>query len=102
MYVCVRADRDFVLPGEVGPLAEQLVLRQREDARGLPDQHRVVQPPGARGRRDQVTALEGGDGERGTGEEGGDRGEGEGGGLDERESVTIRDKKRIKCFISNS
>lgn len=51
------ADRDFVLSGEVGPFAQQLALRQGEDAGGLSDQHRVVETVVARSRRDQVTAL---------------------------------------------
>lgn len=52
-----RSDRDFVLSGEVGPFAQQLALRQGEDAGGLSDQHRVVETIVARSRRDQVTAL---------------------------------------------
>lgn len=50
-------DRDFVLSGEVGPFAQQLALRQGEDAGSLTNQHRVVQATVARSRRDQVPTL---------------------------------------------
>lgn len=46
-----------MLSGEVGPFAEQLALRQGEDAGSLSNQHRIVQATVARSRWDQVTAL---------------------------------------------
>lgn len=49
--------RDFVLSGQVGPFAQQLALRQREDARRLSDQDRVVQAIVTWSRRDQVPTL---------------------------------------------
>ena len=48
---------DFVLPCQVGPLAQQLAFRQGEDAGGLSDEHSVVQLAVARRCWDQVTAL---------------------------------------------
>lgn len=50
-------DRDFVLSGEVGPFAQQLALRQGQDAGSLSNQHRVVQAAVTRRRWDQVTTL---------------------------------------------
>lgn len=41
----------FVLSGQIGPLAQQLALRQGENAGRLPDQHRVVQLSVSRGCR---------------------------------------------------
>ena len=55
--------RDFVLSCEVGPLTQQLALRQGEDAGSLSDQHRVVQATVPRSRGDQVSTLKT-DGER--------------------------------------
>lgn len=46
-----------MLSSEVGPFAEQLALRQGEDAGSLSNQHRIVQATVARSRWDQVTAL---------------------------------------------
>lgn len=54
-----------MLPGEVGPLAEQLALGQREDAGRVSDQHRVVEAAATWSRRDQVAALKAEGGRRG-------------------------------------
>ena len=50
--------RDFVLSGEVGPFAQQLALRQGEDAGSFSNQHRVVEATVARSCWDQVTTLD--------------------------------------------
>lgn len=42
---------DFVFSGQVGPLTQQLALRQGENAGRLPNQHRVVQLSVSRGCR---------------------------------------------------
>lgn len=49
--------RDFVLPGEVGGLAEQLRLGHGDSAGSVSDQHRVVELGSSRGGRAQVPAL---------------------------------------------
>lgn len=48
---------DLVLPGEVGGLAEELCLGHSDGARGLPNQHRVIEFGTSRGRRAEVFAL---------------------------------------------
>ena len=48
---------DFVLSCQVGPLTQQLALRQGEDTGGLTDEHSVVQLAVAWRCWDQVTAL---------------------------------------------
>lgn len=53
-----RSHRDFVLSGEVGPFAEQLALRQSEDAGSFSNQHRVVESIVAWCCWDQVTTLQ--------------------------------------------
>lgn len=46
-----------MLSGEVGPFAQQLALRQGQNAGSLSNQHRVVQAAVTRRRWDQVTTL---------------------------------------------
>ena len=48
---------DFVLPREVGRLAEELCLRHSDSTRGLSNQHGVVEFGTSRGRRAEVFAL---------------------------------------------
>lgn len=52
------SDRHFVLSGEVGPFAQQLALREGEDAGSLSNQHRVVEAVVSWSRWDQVAALD--------------------------------------------
>lgn len=50
--------QDFVLPGEVRRLAEQLSVGDSEGARCVSNQHRVVQPGSTGGRWHQVPPLQ--------------------------------------------
>lgn len=50
--------QDFVLPGEVRRLAEQLSVGDSEGARRVSNQHRVVQPGSTGGRWHQVPSLQ--------------------------------------------
>lgn len=51
------AHHDLVLACEVGGLAEELSLGHGDSARGLSDQHRVVEFGPSGGRRAEVFAL---------------------------------------------
>lgn len=50
-------DHDFVLPRQVGGLAQQLALGHGDGAGGLSDQHAVVEPHPSRRWGDQIPPL---------------------------------------------